>query len=418
MLASSHKAAAQLAPASNMLSESLLDELRTRRYAFGDWGGARTRLANRGVTFDFHYTTDLLANVTGGDKNDYTGWGRLRGTMDVDFGKFSSWHGLRFHVTGLWQFGANLGADLGTLANPSGVVSAHATRLDSFWFQQELFGGTLFRKAGQFAGQDFYGVQDYRGSLLGEPVDYAHGNLFANVYESFDPASTPAAEIRLVPDPHFYVKAAITAANRNPYAQDTTGFHFAIRNNGSPLFEAGFLPHAPDSAVDARKKTYPGLYRLGAIYNNGLFTNPLTKVTSHGNYLVYVMANQAVYRPEAGSARGLEAFFTYDYSPTDVNQLNSETTTGARYIGLLPKRADDSLAASLIYSKISDTFNAAYFDQGPPVLGSEKVTEVNYLIQVTPWWIVQPTYQHDWSWGANPNSGSASILGFPTQVTY
>lgn len=412
------RSSAQAASPSFSPPGSFLEDLRTRPYAFGDWGGERSKLAERGVTFDFHYSSDLLANVSGGTKTYDTGWGRLRGTMDIDFGKLTSWNGLTFHITGLWQFGANLGADLGALANPSGLVSAHATRLDSFWFQQEFFNGKLFLKAGQFAGQDFYGIQPYGGSFLSEPIDYALGNLFANVYESFDPAATPAAEIRVVPNPHFYVKAAITAANRNPYAQDTNGFHFAIKNNGEGIYEAGFITHAPDPQKDAKEKSYPGSYRVGATYNSGQFTNPLNNVTGHGNYLVYVMANQAVYRPLAGSSQGLDSFFTYYYSPTDVNKLNSETTLGARYIGLFPHRASDSLGASLIYSKISDTFNAAYFNQGLPVLGSEKAMELTYLFQITPWWVLQPDYQHYWSLGANPKNGNSSVLGFRVSVLF
>ncbi|MGB7228056.1 MAG: carbohydrate porin, partial [Candidatus Acidiferrales bacterium] len=108
------------------------------------WRDARSQLEERGVTFDFYYVTDLLANPAGGKEQTAAGWGRLRGTMDIDFGRFTSDKGLTFHITGLWQFGANLGAEIGTIANPSGLASAHATRLDSWWFQQALFDDKLY----------------------------------------------------------------------------------------------------------------------------------------------------------------------------------------------------------------------------------------------------------------------------------
>src|SRR5437016_1590454 len=39
------------------------DTLMTQKHLFGDWGGARTRLAeSKGVSFDFHYIGDFLAN--------------------------------------------------------------------------------------------------------------------------------------------------------------------------------------------------------------------------------------------------------------------------------------------------------------------------------------------------------------------
>lgn len=37
-----------------------------RRYLLGDWGGRRTSLAEKGVTFDFFYISDMQANPSGG----------------------------------------------------------------------------------------------------------------------------------------------------------------------------------------------------------------------------------------------------------------------------------------------------------------------------------------------------------------
>jgi RNA polymerase sigma-70 factor, ECF subfamily len=59
----------------------------SRQYLFGNWGGERDRLAEHGVTFDFFYIADLLANPSGGERQRDTGWGRIRGTVDVDLGK-------------------------------------------------------------------------------------------------------------------------------------------------------------------------------------------------------------------------------------------------------------------------------------------------------------------------------------------
>jgi porin len=388
--------------------------------SINSWRDARSQLEERGITFDFYYVTDLLANPAGGKEQSAAGWGRLRGTMDIDFGRFTSDKGLTFHITGLWQFGGNLGAEIGTIANPSGLASAHATRLDSWWFQQALFDNKLYLRAGQIGGQDFYGVQQYGSSFVAEPLDYALGNLFGNVYESFDPASTPAAEVRFVPFSHFYIKGAILAGNRNPYQQDTNGFHFAIDNSGVGVSEVGFLVDPSNSSdnTSSDHKSYPGLYRVGSVYNGGRFADPVTGLLTSGNYLIYVMANQAVYRPEAGSNRGLDTFFTYDWSPDDVNQVNTETTAGVRYNGLVASRDHDSLGFGVIYSHVSDHFDEAFFDQGLPVLGSEKMFEVNYLAQLNRWWMVQPVFQYYVNVGGNPRWNNAPVLGFRTKVDF
>jgi porin len=156
---------------------------------FGDWHGERTRLANLGLTFNFVSVNDFLVNQRGGDAN----WSRVRLTADFDFGKAELLQGLTFHITGLWQGGGNMGAYIGSSANPSSLVSANTARLDSWWFEQALLNNKLYVRLGQFAGLDFYGVQADGGSYILEPLGYAIGNLFPADYESFDPAGTPAA---------------------------------------------------------------------------------------------------------------------------------------------------------------------------------------------------------------------------------
>lgn len=161
---------------------------------FGGWGGERTKLERQGITFTFQSVNDFLLNSDG----DAANWSRVRGTLDIDFDKTEFVPGLKFHITGLWQGGGNMGAYIGSIANPS-LVSANTARLDSWWFEQSLAHNSLSIRLGQFAGQDFYGVQAYGGSYLLGPLGYALGNLFSADYETYDPASTPAAEVRIAP---------------------------------------------------------------------------------------------------------------------------------------------------------------------------------------------------------------------------
>src|SRR5262249_19094898 len=77
----------------------------TRQYLFGDWGGLRPGLAEQGIVFDFFYISDSQGNPVGGHQQSGTTWQRVRGTIDIDFGRLTRWQGLRFHATGLWQTG-------------------------------------------------------------------------------------------------------------------------------------------------------------------------------------------------------------------------------------------------------------------------------------------------------------------------
>jgi len=396
--------------------------LPSRQHLFGDWGGERTALAEKGLTFDFFYISDLEANPTGGLEQAQAGWMRIRGTMDLNFDRLISWQGLSIHATGLWQSGANLGAKIGALANPSDLVSAHTTRLDSFWVQQLFFHNKVRIRAGQLAGLDFYGNQDYGGSWLIEPMGYAFGNLFGSIFESFNPAGTPGAEIKFAPKKSFYVKSSVMSGNRDPYHQDPTGTNFAIKNSPNFLFEAGYLVHPPDDGTSgpsgaAVTKIYPGSYKFGGIYNGGKFPDA-AGIKSSGNYLIYGMASQAVFRTDVGSNRGLDLTAGFDYSPGDVARENVQVTVGGRFNAPFANRKNDRVAVALVYSKISDSFSNFGTLLGGAPLGSEKAVELNYSLQVTPYWYVQPVFQYYVDVGANGALPNAPVLGFRTKINF
>lgn len=405
-------------------------DLLSRDYLLGDWGGERTALAEKGIVFDFFYIADLEANPSGGREQTKAGWPRVRGTIDVNFDRMISWQGLSFHATGLWQSGVNLGGKIGTLANPSDLVSQHSTRLDSFWLQQFFLHDKIRVRVGQLAGLDFYGNQEYGGTWLIEPLGYAYGNLFSSIFESFNPAGTPGAEVRFAPTTHFYVKSAAMSGNRDPYREDASGFHFAIRNSTNFLFEAGYvvspengMPTEADvgyitkSAGPTGRKSYPGLYKFGAVYNGGKFANP-EGIRSSGNYLIYGMASQALFRSRPGSNRGLDATFGFDYSPGDVSRENVQITAGARINAAFERRPNDRIGIGFVYSKISDPFSDFGALLGGPRLGSEKAFELNYSIKLTPYWLVEPAFQYYANVGGNPALPNAPVLGFRTKVTF
>src|SRR6202042_3055287 len=108
------------------------------------------------------------------------------------------------------------------LTGPSGMASMNPCRLDSWWIEKRWLDERITARAGQFAGQDFYGAQHYAASFIFEPLGYALGNL-STTFETFDPPSTPALEIRTAPFKDFYVKSMVLAAVRSPYSQNRTG---------------------------------------------------------------------------------------------------------------------------------------------------------------------------------------------------
>ncbi len=402
--------------------------LMNQKYLFGDWGGARTRLEEeKGIKFDFFYVSDMLYADNGRYRDGGAAWNRVRGTMDIDFGKLNdNLKGLSFHVTGLWQGGPNLGANyLGSISNPSGLVSARTEMLDSYWLAYAMADGKVTIRAGQFASMDYYGLQPYGGHYLMEPLDYGFQNRF-NDYASFDPASGPGVQLMVNPNRFFYSSVAYTSGNRNPYQDDPNGFHFVKKDSGVLSDAVGIKVDQPGTGKVAKDKYYPGQYEVGSTYNGGKFTNPFNPVPLYlsqdtGNYVVYFMGNQAVYRPKAASNTGLDVLFGITQSPNATfNFVDRNMTAGLAYNGPIPSRRKDSVNFGLSYTHVGDKYAVAYALANPtaPPYSSEKAYEFNYMFQATPYWLIQPTVQLYQDLGGFAKSGTGLAAGFRTKVTF
>ncbi len=376
-------------------------------YLLGDWGGERTRLANRGIAFSFLYVDDTLSDT----RRDVANWSRVRGTLDIDLGKAEIVRGLRFHITAMWQAGSNLGTQLGAIANPSSLASINLFRLDSWWFEKELSRQRLFIRAGQFSGLDSYGVQPYGDSFINEPLGYAMGNLIPATYEPFSPAGTPAFEVRYVPAKRVYVKSAIFSGNRNPLHDDETGTHFKFKDAPVIAAEVGYLVRPGLRPADGG---YAGLYTFGATINTGPFANIVSGQRTRTNYLLYFTANQQVYCSRTHGNRRMDVTATFDWTPEDISKTFSQLTGGLRYHGLLRHREHDTVSVGFVHSRISGVLNRSLSQAGLAPFGAEKLLELNYSLRLNRWLTFQPVFQYYFDTGADPRRRNNAVAGFRT----
>lgn len=407
--------------------------LLTRKYLLGDPGGERAKLGKKGFTYDLYYTDDALVNPYGG-RTDAALWGRIRASADVDFSKFTAWRGLTFHITGLWQYGTDLSTSYtNTLVDATSLPSAHTLRLDSYFFQQYMLHHKLAVRLGQIAAYDTYGNSEYGASFINLAMGYAHSNLNQAVVFAFNPAGVPSFEVKVLPTDHLYIKAMVQSEERNPYVVDPSGFAFHL---GGPVVatEIGYIkdpPKAPDQTftmgvepfiTDKETGNHPGVYKFGAGYNPHNFIDPLTKVSSPGNYLLYGQAAQAVYRMGTVGQdrnRGLDVLYGEDWSPGDVAQNNHQIMTGARWLGVFGgDRRNDTLGLGYVWTAVGSHYRDAQVLAGGPRLTHEHLIELNYMANMTPWLILQPVAQWYVQPGGDASRSTVFDIGFRTKVTF
>jgi porin len=385
-------------------------------HLFGDWRGVRSRLQERGINFDFHYISDSLWNVKSVQPERLASWNRFRGTVDIDFGALVQQSGLYFHATALWQAGGNLGTYLGLLTSPSELSGVSTFRLDSWWLEKRWLKERVTARVGQFAGQDSYGVQDYAPSFIFEPLGYALGNL-SNTFESFSPPSTPAIEVRVAPLRNFYVKSMVEAEDREPFAHNPTGLVPQFRGAPVSISEIGFTPGKKASSVGASgdvesRKGYSGQYQFGASYNPGKFTNPAGTNPRSGNYLLYWMANQALWRVNPKEGKGLDATVGYDWSPADINLNNKQLTAGLRFNEPIPLHIHNTVALGYVQNSLSSQFLSPH----AAAWKAERAVECNVRFDVGPMLTLQPVVQYYTNVAGS--SQRAVVFGFRTRVEF
>ncbi len=87
----------------------------------GNWFGARDTLAAWGITPSIRYSTDLLANVAGGERRGKAYAGQLAIEIGADMETLAGLRGLAFDVSGDWASGTDLSVDIGNVFTAASV---------------------------------------------------------------------------------------------------------------------------------------------------------------------------------------------------------------------------------------------------------------------------------------------------------
>ena len=124
----------------------------------------------------------------------------------------------------------------------------------------------------------------------------------------------------------------------------------------------------------------------------------------------YVSADQVVWRENGEDEQGLGLFGRFGSADDRVNEIEIAWSCGASYRGLLEGRDDDVIGLGITQARFSEDagFSAS----------SERVVELFYNAQLTPWLHVTPDVQ----WVANPGGdrsvSNAWVAGLRVQMEF
>ena len=423
----------------------------------GDMGGLRPALANYGVTLTILENVEALGNLSGGVKQSLEPKGLTTVTLQMDTEKAFGFKGGTLNVSGLQVYGGQLNEDnLLVLQTVSDIDAPEGVRLWELWYQQK-FGDKFDIKIGEQSLDEEFIIAPTGNALFingvsgwpGLPtVDLPGGGP---VY----PLAALGVRGRAQLTDRVTVLAGVFNGSPIPFDSPNTprsnphGVSFPVDTGTLAIAE---LQYAYGSSAQGKANAdspLPGIYKIGAWYDSYKFNDQQTDTigrplasplsngmpaTPHGDFSLYGVMDQMIWRSKDNSNRSLNVFFRPMFTPyQDRNLVSASINAGLGLHAPLPGRDNDAFGVEM--GTVWASSGASGFDRQmqvfqpsvyTPIRSSETFLEATYQFQALPAWVIQPDVQYFINPGlgiANPDAPTQRIknefvLGLRTNVNF
>lgn len=391
----------------------------------GDWGGARSAMAKKGVTLDLGYKVDFLRNTGGGIQRGGRPMSHVDLKLAADFEKLAGWSGGSGYVNFIEDHGGKVNAlQVGSLTGVSNIeVAAHTNRLFHVWLQQEFADG--------------------RGALLMGlyPIDSEFQTIeTAGLF--VQPPYGPTADIALTRGPSVFNTSAFGfrgrwySTDRSAYIQGAvldgipgdpsnprgTHIRFNKGDGTMSIVEAGWKPGAAktEGAKDESErieKYAAGLWGYTIRVNDQIDTevDGVTPIRRR-SWGWYALAEKTLYQAKGG--HDLAAFLRLSGTDGDSTSIKTAVNLGFRVKALLPGREDDLFGLAYTRASLSSKWRSVQLAAGTATTAFEDAWELTYRIQASKWLAVQPVVQRINHPGGVASRAAASIVGARVEIVF
>ncbi len=419
-------------------------DITTDKTLLGDWDGLRPWLENYGVSFTLNQTSDYVGNTRGGIRQGFVYDGLLDLEVDVDLNKALGWRGGKLHVTGYGIQGQDLSMQyVGNLMTTTNVESQPSiAKLGEAWFEQRLLDDRVGLRVGLLEADRYYMMSPtanvFVNSTFGFPDSWE-----ANMPGGGPgyPNAAPGALARWDINNEWRLTASVM--NGSPVGPATSstsyGMDFPVGDGVLSWFETAYSPE-----FQLGEKNFSGNYKLGGWYNSDNvnnvtqsasgrnFSNP-TMTSYRGQYAIYGLIDQTLWREAHSETQGLNAFTRVTYNPqTERNLVTWYFDAGLAYVGLFDGRPDDIIGLGFGWAKFTPYLNGQISAENTssgtqsPLPKPESLIELTYQAAVSPWLTLQPFLQYSINPGGkapmpnNPNQAipNATVVGLRANIAF
>jgi len=372
-----------------------------------DWNGARAEAKKLGITPTASYYSALQTNASGGSHQMWGYTGQLTASLDFNFEKLLKIPGMSLYFSSAWGTGSNLTPTIDTVfpINPNYGVGAF---IEETYLQQKLLKNDLTVSVGRLAASYTFAGLPVFDNYVSLAINPTPVSLISNDLSYTGPPPGLEWGAQAIYNITPVVQVAAGAFNTNSHsAANGNVFAFQQGNKGA-LVTAQLSYLYNQGPKDSGKQ---GQYTAGFFEDNNAFAtlpNGITK--SDGNFSVFVLGQQMVYRPQgAGTSQGLTIWGAWVYSSKPlVSSMPVFGGAGLSYEGLIKKRKRDIVSAAWVYGQTSRYI---------PNASAAKVFEANYQWVPRSYITITPDFQYIWS--ANGINGTgAAVAGVQLSLSF
>jgi porin len=423
----------------------------------GDMWGFRPAMAKYGVTLTILENVETFGNLSGGVKQGFEADGLSTVTLQMDTEKAFGLKGGTFNVSGLQYWGGNLTeGNLLVLQSVTDIEAPVGVRLWELWYQQK-FGDKFDIKVGEQSLDEEFVIAPSGNSLFVNA-----GSGWPGVPAIDLPAGGPAYPLaglgvrgRAQVTDNLTMLAGVFNGSPIPFNSPNTavsnpyGVSFPLDTGTLAIAELQYAYGSTGSGKANADGPLPGVYKIGAWYDSYKFNDqqydttglplasPLsngTPATHHGDFSLYGVMDQTIWRSKDNANQGLNVFFRPTFTPfQDRNLVSASINAGFALHAPLPGRDNDVFGAEM--GTVWASSGATGFDRQmqffqpsvyTPIRSSETFVEATYQFQVLPSWVIQPDVQYFINPGlgiANPDDPTQRIknelvVGLRTNITF
>lgn len=382
----------------------------------GGWFGAGRSLEDRGLWLGLGLTEVYQRNV---HDSLAAGVGKWSGSYDLearaDLQKALGLRGGEFYLLAEGAWTGSRGLDARAVGSVFGInddLGGERTMdVTELWYQRGWQDGRLRLRLGKLDLTAGFECRTCPGTFDGnlyandETTQFLNSALVNNPAVSFPDNGLGAAAYGEVV-PGWYVSAAVADAEA-----DATEAGISTTFDGDThlfyVLETGLMP-----VLESENGGLPGGYRLG-LWNERQPKEYLDGTrTKRDDTGVYLSAGQMVWREVGGEGepQGLGVFGRAGWADDRVNEIKTFASAGLSYRGLLPGRDSDVAALGVAQGRLSRHagFSSSF----------ERVVELYYNAEVTPWFHLSPAVQWVSHAGGRTSDEDAVVVGFRAQAAF